>query len=188
MKTALIFWGPWVTNPDVGSFWFCQLVLRVTRKRPRVKIWMGSFVYFCQDHLTKTSWPRATGRTGRNQCVLLLEKSINVFIIFSESEWTNKLSSTKLHGEISEKIQQKQKFENSPAIKISSPWEQASFTDCCVRPWSANVVCKNHLGKTQCGVSIVRCQGCKWDISIWCLWEHDQFLVHVCKCIKSSTA
>ncbi len=46
-KETQLFWThfscwPWVTGPDSGSCTFCQMVLRVTRKKPRCDIPHGS--------------------------------------------------------------------------------------------------------------------------------------------------
>ncbi len=57
MKTTLVFWGPKVTDPDLGSFWFCQF--------DKIDMTLG-----------QGQWPRVTGRTGVNQCALLLERSV----------------------------------------------------------------------------------------------------------------
>ena len=91
---------PWVTDPDLGSWRICQMVLGVIRKRPHSKIpllgtgnaynvrelrgiFNGVFCILLPRPLDKFDmtlgqgqWPRVIGRTGWNHCALLLEKKV----------------------------------------------------------------------------------------------------------------
>ncbi len=90
---------PWVTDPDLGSCRFCQMVLTAICKRPhskipygslisrlrenRFKFWHGVFCELLSRPINKTKmtggqgrWPRDLRKLGWFSCALLLEKSV----------------------------------------------------------------------------------------------------------------
>ncbi len=80
---------PWVTDPDLESFRFCQMILPAICKRPHSKIPYGKFWHgvFCTllsrpiDKIKMTQgrgrWSRDLRKLGWFSCALLLGKSVD---------------------------------------------------------------------------------------------------------------